>query len=250
MISRLETKDERRKARLMFFKDDVFVIAHKALQKVPCSLCVEEIFGSAERLANHLLDYGITDPDFMDYEIDEWEEACEDRDALFLILTVAFVKLCALRKVNPQAGQVARALVHRCREFEGFTDMLGALAQVEHKLMVERGRIDLYHYELKSIAQECRGQAHAQKVVDEFVNSALDCSTHVVESVIVAFTNFNRNHHGLYAGQEAALVQGYADKQAGREARKIEYHINQVDQLNALVKEGAQVVHTLKNQEL
>ena len=248
MIGRFGTKEERREARLKFFKDDVFVIAHKALQKVPCSLSVEEIFCSAERLANHLLMHEIIDRDFMDYEIDDLADTCDDEDALYLILTVAFVKLCALRKVHPLAESVAKALVHRCREFGGFTELLGELAQVEHKLMVERGRIDLYKYELKSIAKENPEQAHVHHAINQFVNSALDCSAHVVESVIVAFTNFNKNNHGRYADQEAVLAQGYADKQAGKEVKKIEYHINKVEQLNGVVQSGAQVVHTHKNE--
>ena len=248
MIGRFGTKEERREARLKFFKDDVFVIAHKALQKVPCSLSVEEIFCSAERLANHLLTHEITDRDFMDYEIVDLADTCDDEDALYLILTVAFVKLCALRKVHPLAGSVAKALVHRCREFGGFTELLGELAEVEHKLMVERGRIDLYKYELKSIAKENPEQAHVHHAINQFVNSALDCSARVVESVIVAFTNFNKNNHGRYADQEAVLAQGYADKQAGKEVKKIEYHINKVEQLNGVVQSGAQVVHTHKNE--
>ena len=248
MIGRFGTKEERREARLKFFKDDVFVIAHKALHKVPCSLSAEEIFCSAERLANHLLTHEITDRDFMDYEIDDLADTCDDEDALYLILTVAFVKLCALRKVHLLAESVAKALVHRCREFGGFTELLGELAQVEHKLMVDRGRIDLYKYELKSIARENPEQAHAHHAINQFVNSALDCSARVVESVIVAFTNFNKNNHGRYADQEAVLAQGYADKQAGKEVKKIEYHINKVEQLNGVVQSGAQVVHTHKNE--
>lgn len=221
MICRFGTKDERRKARLKFFKDDVFVIAHKALQKVSCSLCVEEIFCTAERLANHLLTHEITDTDFMDYEIDDWAETCADEDALYLILTIAYVKLCALRKANPLARPVAKALVHRCQEYEGFTDMLGELAKAEHKLMVERGRIDLYRYELKSIAKENKKLADARHALDGFVNSALDCDTEVVKNVMVGFAKFNEDCSHFFDEQSAVLTQGYMDKVAGKEAKKI-----------------------------
>ena len=248
MIGRFGTKEERREARLKFFKDDVFVIAHKALHKVPCSLSVEEIFCSAERLANHLLTHEITDRDFMDYEIDDLADTCDDEDALNLILTVAFVKLCALRKVHPLAGSVAKALVHRCREFGGFTELLGELAQVEHKLMVERGRIDLYHYELKSIAKESPKLVHARETVNGFVNSALDCDADVIKNVMVGFAKFNEESGHLFDEQSAVLTQGYMDKVAGKEAKKIEYHINKVEQLNGVVETGAKVVHTLKNE--
>ena len=66
--------------------------------------------------------------------------------------------------------------------------------------------------------------------------------------MIVAFTNFNKNNYGRYTEQEAVLTQGYADKLNGKEAKKIEYHIGKVEQLNGVVETGAQVVHTHKNE--
>ena len=60
MSLRLKTKEERREARLMFYKDDVFVIAHKALQQIPCSLSVEEVFYVAEKFAHFLMEYDIS----------------------------------------------------------------------------------------------------------------------------------------------------------------------------------------------
>ena len=65
-------------------------------------------------------------------------------------------------------------------------------------------------------------------------------------TVIVAFTNFKKNNHRQYATQVVVLAQGYADKLNGKEAKKIEYHINKVEQLNGVVECGSQVVHTLE----
>ena len=250
MSLRLKNREARREARLMFYKDDVFVIAHKALQQIPCSLSVEEVFYVAERFAHFLMEYDISCTELVEYEIRELSEDLDDPDDLFPILLITFVKLCALRKTYPEVVEVARALVPLCQRYGKFHDMLGELAKAEHKLMVERGRTDLYHYELKSIAKEHKELANARRALDGFVNSALDCDTEVVKNVMVGFAKFNEDSGHQYDAQARALTQGYADKLSGREARKIEYHIDRVEQLNGVVETGAQVVHTLKNEDL
>jgi hypothetical protein len=250
MSLRLKTKEERREARLMFYKDDVFVIAHKALQQIPCSLSVEEVFYVAERFAHFLMEYDISCPELVECEIRELSEDLDDPEDLFPILLITFVKLCALRKTYPEAVEVARALVPLCQRYGKFHDILGELEKAEHKLMVERGRTDLYHYELKSIAKEHKELEDARRTLNGFVNSALDCDTEVVKNVMVGFAKFNEDFGHQYDAQARALTQGYADKLSGREARKIEYHIDRVEQLNGVIETGAQVVHTLKNEDL
>ena len=250
MSLRLKTKEERREARLMFYKDDVFVIAHKALQQIPCSLSVEEVFYVAEKFAHFLMEYDITYTEHAEHEIRELSEDLDDPDDLFPILLITFVKLCALRKTYPQAVWVAKALAPMCQRTGKFHDMLGELAKAEQKLMVERGRIDLYRYELKSIAKENKELADARRALDGFVNSALDCDTEVIKNVMVGFAKFNEDCGHRYDAQARALTQGYADKLSGREVKKIEYHIDRVEQLNGVVETGAQVVHTLKNEDL
>ena len=250
MSLRLKNREERRQARLMFYKDDVFVIAHKALQKVPCSLSVEEIFYVAEKFAHFLMEYDIACTELVECEIEELSEDLDDPDALFPILLITFVKLCALRKTCPEAVEVARALVPLCQRYGKFHDMLGELEKAEHKLMVERGRTDLYHYELKSIAKEHKELEDARRTLNGFVNSALDCDTEVVKNVMVGFAKFNEDSGHQYDAQARALTQGYADKLNGKEVKKIEYHIDRVEQLNGVVETGAQVVHTLKNEDL
>ncbi len=154
MIRRLESKQEQRAVRLKLYSDDVYVIAHKAVKEVTATLSVEEIFSSADNLASHLLENGISDKDFIDMEIDDVREELDDERDLFPLLSVTFVKLCALRKAKPIAADIARALVHRCQEFEDFTPLLGKLANAENRRIVEKGRINLLEYELKTLEKD------------------------------------------------------------------------------------------------
>ena len=248
MSIQLKTKEERRAARLMFYKDDVFVIAYEALQKVPCSLSVEEVFITAEQFANFLVKLDLIYKEHIAFEIHDLAEDLDDPRDLFPILLITFVKLCALRKTYPRAELVARALAPICWRYENFNEMLGEMLKAEQKLVVERGRIDLYHYELKSIAKENTELAKARETINGFVNSALDCDADVIKNVMVSFTKFNEDSGHMFDEQSAVLTQGYMDKVAGKEAKKIEYHINKVDQLNGIVESGAQVVHTHKKQ--
>ena len=222
MICRIETEEERRKMRLMFYRDDVFVIAHKVIRDKLRGLSLEELFCSADKLAGHLLVNELVDEDFVDYEIDDVKNECGDENVFYLLLTIVFLKLCALRKVNPLAGVVAKALVHRCQEFEEFTGLLGALAKEENKIIAERGRIGLLGYELKSIEREIPDDSK----INEYINSALECSVDVIERVIVAFSIFNEKYNHRYDMQLAVLNRGYKDKQEGKPVQKIEYHFN------------------------
>lgn len=221
MICRIETEAERRAMRLKFYKDDVFVIAHKAIREMPCSLNLEELFCSAERLAHHLLTNEITDGEFIDFETDDLEEECEDRNVAFLVLGIAFVKLCAFRKANPVAGNVAKSLVHRCQRYEGFTEWLGKLDKAEQKRIVDKGRIDLLNYELKSIEKENPFDEYAEQRINEYVNATLDCDVDVIKNVIVSFTEYNEKFGHKYSRQLSVLVQGYTDKLNGKEVKKI-----------------------------
>ncbi len=164
MICRLN-KQEQREVLLKLMKDDVFAIAHKALKGMPCSMSVESIFCTADNLVNHLLTHEITEEEYIDYVVDDFEAELNDEGAVFPILTVVFVKLCAIRKANPIAKSIARAFIHRCQRFADFQDLLEVLAKVEHQRSVERGRIDLMNYALRTLGDE-----YTEKQVDEFLN--------------------------------------------------------------------------------
>ena len=59
MMARIETEAARRAMRLKFYKDDVFVIAHKAIKEMPCSVGLEDLFCSAERSLAVLFQKGL-----------------------------------------------------------------------------------------------------------------------------------------------------------------------------------------------
>ena len=183
MIRRLNNNEERRSVRLNLFHDDVFAIAHKALSAYPCKMSVEEIFCTTDNVVHHLLTHELTDADFIDYEIDDFERELHDEQASFLVLSIAFVKLCALRKVKPIAGDMARALVRRLQKCEEFQDLLNKLSDAEDKRLVEGKRIDLMKYELKTLSQD---DGVRDEHINQFVNATLECSPNVIESTIVS----------------------------------------------------------------
>lgn len=165
MIRRLNNNEERRNVCLKLFHDDVFAIGHKALRAYSCKMSIEEIFCTADYLVNHLLTHEITEEEYIDYVVDDFEAELNDEAAAFPILTVVYVKLCAMRKTKPIAGSIARAFVHRCHKFADFQDLLEVLAKVEHQRCVEKGRIDLINYALRTLGDE-----YTEKQVDEFLN--------------------------------------------------------------------------------
>lgn len=203
MIRRLKSKEEQKTVRLKLYKDDVYVIAHKAVGEVSHTLSVEEIFASADCLANYLLDYGICEVDFIGQEVDDVVDELEDERDLFPLLTVTLVKLSALRKVNPMAADIVRALVHRCQKFEDFTQLLAKLAKEENKRVLDKGRINLMEYELKTLEEEGFNE-DSVAMLDELVSVALkmDIEDQKVAERLFSRYNDNNNH----------AIQQYVDK--------------------------------------
>ena len=203
MIRRLESKQEQRAVRLKLYSDDVYVIAHKAVKEVASTLSVEEIFSSADNLANHLLENGISERDLIDMEVDDLREELEDERDLFPLLSVTFVKLCALRKAKPIAADIAKALVHRCQEFEDFTPLLGKMANVENRRIVENGRINLLEYELKTLEKDGFDK-DSTMVLDELLSIVLKMDTPDQKVAVRLFSQYNdSNNHA---------IQKYVDK--------------------------------------
>lgn len=230
MICRL-TDEERRKVRVAFYKDDVFVIAHGAIGKFKCSLTLEEIFCTAENLTNHLLSNEITEKGFIDFEIDDFEAECDDKGAVFPILVITFVKLGALRKRYPLAGDIARAMVHRPQRYDGFDDILRELSNRENEVL-KKHQIDLFNYELKTVMKE----NPSTEIISMYVNAVLECATNVIEGVIVSFTNFNDGQNHKFDMQLHTLTQGYKDKQEGKPVTQIDIHIDNVEISDSISK--------------
>ena len=150
MIVLFESTEDRRNTRIKFYKDDVFLIAQEAINKLKPSIPIVDLFASADQFTGFLLDNDISERDTMQYEIDDLREEVSDEQTFYVLLALSFVKLCALRKVKPNAENVARALVGFCQEYDGFTDLLWQL-QKKEKTMLENKRVDLLTYELRCI---------------------------------------------------------------------------------------------------
>lgn len=150
MMVLFETTEERRNTRIKLYKDDVFLIAQEAINKLKPSIPIVDLFASADQFTDFLLDNDISERDTMQYEIDDLREEVSDEQTFYVLLALSFVKLCALRRVKTNSENVARALVGFCQEYDGFTDLLWQL-QKKEKTMLENKRVDLLTYELRCI---------------------------------------------------------------------------------------------------
>lgn len=184
MIVRYKTKEDKRRARLGFYKDDVFIIVHEAIADYDCQLGVEELFASADKFTSYLLANEITDKAAIDFEVEDFDDALKEDGTLFLLLTISFVTLCALRKKNPLAVDVAKALLPKCREYEDFNHLLEAMDEKETKKRMEGWRANLLAYELKSIKNENLNLRMAKDVVHSIIENAEHYSTSTIESLL------------------------------------------------------------------
>lgn len=151
MIVLFETHEERRNTRIKLYKDDVFLIAQEAINKLETSIPLVDLFASADQFTNFLLDNDLSERDTLQFEIEDLREEVSDEQTFYVLLSLSFVKLCALRMVKPNAENVARALVGFCQEYDGFTDLLRQLQKKEKARWFENKRSDLLTYELKCI---------------------------------------------------------------------------------------------------
>lgn len=151
MIVLFESPEKRKSTRIKLYKDDVFLIAQEAINKMELSIPLVDLFASAEQFTNFLLDNDLSERDTMKFEIDDLREELPDEQTFYVLLSLSFVKLCAFRMVKPNAENVARALVGFCQEYDGFTDLLRQLQKKEKARWFENKRADLLTYELKCI---------------------------------------------------------------------------------------------------
>ena len=119
MMVLFESPEERRNTRIKLYKDDVFLIAQEAINKMEISIPLVDLFASADQFTNFLLDNDLSERDTMQFEIDDLREEVSDELTFYVLLSLSFVKLCALRMVKPNAENVARALVGFCQEYDG-----------------------------------------------------------------------------------------------------------------------------------
>lgn len=151
MIVLFDTPEERRNTRIKLYNDDVFLIAQETINKMDTSIPLVDLFASADQFTNFLLENDLSERDTIQYEIEDLREEVSDEQTFYVLLSLTFVKLCALRKVKLNAKNIARALVGFCQEYDGFTDLLGQFQKKEKARWFEDNRANLYAYELKSI---------------------------------------------------------------------------------------------------
>ena len=150
MIVRFETHEDMKNTRIKLYKDDVFLIAQETINKLNTSIPLVDLFASADQFTNFLLENDLSERYALQFEIDDLREEVSDDETFYILLTLSFVKLCALRMVEPNAEKVAGTLVGFCQDYDGFTDLLKQLQKKENGL-VEKRRASLLTYELKCI---------------------------------------------------------------------------------------------------
>lgn len=190
MIVRFENQKERRAARIKFYKDDVFLITHEAIKDLCSTFSLEELFVTAEAFTCFLLDNDLTDKDVLQYEIDDLSEETADDTATFLIITLSFLKLCALRKTRENAEDVARALIGFCQKYNDFTSLLRKFDKKEQSRWFENKRVNLLKYELASI-EKTDSPMDSKTLVTSVVDSAIGLSVAGMEHVEVALSEVN-----------------------------------------------------------
>jgi hypothetical protein len=228
MIVSFETPEERRNTRIKLYKDDVFLIAQEAINKLETSIPLEDLFASADQFTSFLLDNDLSDRDILQYEIDDLREELSDDQTLYILLSLSFVKLCALRKVKSNAENVARALVWFCQEYDGFTDLLKLLSKKEKEMWISNKRVDLLTYELKCIEKEIP-TIDGMTVVSSIVDSAVGLSVEGMQHVENALSEVNDKFGHRYQ-QELNRLRKTRKKKSESKVEIGEQHNNNCQQ--------------------
>ena len=197
MIVVLGTPEERKNTRIKLYKDDVFMITHEAIKERTLTLSIEELFATADKFTSFLLENELSEREVMQYEMDDLKDEVKDEQTFCVLLTLSFVKLSALRKVEANAEGVARALVGFCQEYDDFTKLLIQFSKKEHSRWLDNKRANLLSYELKCIEKEA-STSDVQAVVKSIVESAYGLSVEGMQHVENVLSEVNDKFEHRY----------------------------------------------------
>lgn len=200
MIVFLKTAVKKRCTRIKLYKDDVFLIALETIKKYNIILSIEELFASTDRFVDFLLKNDIKDRDIMQYELDALREEVSDEQTFNILLSLSYVKMCALRKAKPNAESIARTLVGFCQDFEGFSAFLKQLANKELIRYNEGKRTNLLAYELKSIGEDDQPE-DTNLVVNTIVDVACGLTPEGIQHIENVFSEVNDKFDHRYQEQ-------------------------------------------------
>ncbi len=194
MIVTFPSAAEKRDARIKLYRDDVFVMALGAIGKVGPKLSVEELFATADHFTQFLVEYDLSDPDVMQYEVEELRAEMPDSLSFYLVISLTYIKLCALSKSKPHALGIARTINGFCQEYDGFPDFLKQLFKKEQ--LMER-RADLLAYELRTI-DTADTKVDGHELVATILEVAKGLSYESVEKLEGVLSNVSDKHGHRY----------------------------------------------------
>ena len=200
MIAKLST-EEAREMRLKLYKDDVFLIAHEALNGRIENYRIEELFVSSEILANRLIKNNIVMRSLLSYEVEDIRQEMESEKDFYILLTITYIKLSALRKSFPIAEQIAREFVVFCQQYEEFYSLLKALANKEIELRKNKTLADLYQYKLKTLVLEQTDTKQAKEIINEIIEICKDYSVEVAQDSLFVLKDLNEIHNHAFDNQ-------------------------------------------------
>lgn len=196
-MTKLST-EEARKIRLRLYKDTVFLIAHEAINDRLGNCRIEELFMSSEILAKHLIDNNIVTSSFLKYEIEDIRKELESEQDFYILLTITFITLSALRKSFPIAEQIAREFVVFCQQYEEFNFLLKEFANKEIELRRNKEIADLYQYKLKTLVSEGTDINQAKVIINEIIEICKNYNAEFAQYSLFVLRDINDNHNNAF----------------------------------------------------
>lgn len=202
-------KEQQGKVRRQLLNDVVYIISHEALKRMAqdghTGLTPAEVFLSAQRFCNAMLEL----PDIgegIDDEMDGLEEeAVGENDAMF-ILIVATLQMQAMSKqhVGIDFKKAIQKVYERYGDHELLFPLMDQFTNKEEARWFEGKKTDLLNYELQEIWRE-EGEAEDVLLIDELVDHAVEYGEEAIKSHILIVNDLNQQHDNKFVRQEQRL---------------------------------------------